>query len=62
MILYGLDNRERIKRMLWSSSTVSDLVIIVMSVDGDAFRAEVPINRVSKRKFKQIIRRMTCMY
>jgi hypothetical protein len=62
MILYGLDNRERIKRMLWSSSTVSDLVIIVMSVDGDTFRAEVPINRVSKRKFKQIIRRVTCMY
>ena len=61
-LIYGLDNRERIKKMKWNSKTVSGLVIIVMSVGDEAYRAELALNRLSKRKFKQIIRKMKCMY
>lgn len=62
MFLYGLDNRERVKCMKWQSNTASGLVIIVMSVGDEAFRAEIPLNRVSKRKFRQVIDKLKHMY
>ena len=62
MILYGLDNRERIKRMKWESFIALGLVSMIMRVDGETFRAEASSSRVSKRKFKQIIRELKCMY
>ena len=62
MLIYGVDNRERIKRMTWESFMALGLVTIIMRVDGETFRAEIPQNRVSKRKFKQIIRELKCMY
>ena len=62
MIIYGLDNAERIKRMKWKASTVDGKVIIVMSIDDIAFRVAIEKYRTSIRKVRQIIIKMQNMY